>query len=146
MTSIGLFSQTFNTPGRLWLMDDHGTEVMPGVPIDLTLFTQGQHYANGYIPSGCILGKNTTSGKYGPYLGAASDGRQTAVGILFNDISVYQPGTANLQTIVSAPLFLHGFVNAAQLPFTSGNAAGGGYLDAAAQTALKNIIFAPAVP
>jgi hypothetical protein len=43
MTAIGLFSQPFNTPNRLWLLDDHGTEIMPGVPLDLTLFNQAQH-------------------------------------------------------------------------------------------------------
>jgi len=145
MTAIGLFSQQFNTPNRLWLLDDHGTEYMPGVPIDLTLFNAGQHYANGYIPSGTVLGKVTAGGKYGPYLDAASDGRQTAVGITFNDISVYAPGTATLLTAVACPILLHGFVNAANLPFTSGNAATGGYLDANGQADLKNILFVPAV-
>jgi hypothetical protein len=145
MTAIGLFSQTFNTPNRTWLADDHGTEVMPGVALDLTLFTQAQHYVNGYIPDGTVLGKVTAGGKYGPYLDAASDGRQTAVGILFNPVTVFAPGTATLLTAVAAPLFLHGFVNAANLPFTSGNAAAGGYLDAAGQVDLKSIIFLPAV-
>lgn len=145
MTAFGLFSLPFNQDQRTWLMDDHGTEVMPGVTVDLTKFNQSQHYANGFIPSGTVLGKVTASGKYAPYLGTASDGSQTAVGITFNPIPVYVPGTATLQTTVAVPILIHGFVNAAALPFTSGNAALGGYLDAAAQTALKNVIFVPAV-
>lgn len=145
MTSFGMFSQPFTTSNRTWLADDHGTEVMPGVPLDLALFNAAQHYANGYIPDGVLLGKVTASGKYGPYLASATDGRQSAVGISFNAVSVYQPGTSNLQANVGMALFLHGFVNAVNLPFTSSNAAAGGYLDAAAQTALKNIIFVPAV-
>jgi hypothetical protein len=143
MTSFGLESLQYQAPDRRWLADDHGTEVMPGVPLDLTLFNAGQHYANGFIPDGIVLGKVTATGKYGPYLSTASDGRQTAVGIAFNDVSVFQTGTATLRTNVTVPILLHGFVNVALLPFTSGNAAAGGYLDAAAQTALKNVIFIP---
>jgi head decoration protein D len=92
-----------------------------------------------------VLGKVTSGGKYGPYLDAASDGRQTAVGIAFNDVTVYAPGTSTLLTAVAVPILIHGFVNAANLPFTSGNAAAGGYLDANGQADLKNVIFVPAV-
>lgn len=145
MTAIGMFSQAFGTPNRTWLADDHGTEVMPGVPLDLTLFDSAQHYPNGFLPDGIVLGKVTSGGKYGPYLGTASDGRQTAVGILFNVVPMFQPGTSSLFTAVSVPLFLHGFVAEANLPFNSTNQALGGYLDSAAKTALKNIIFLPAV-
>jgi hypothetical protein len=147
VTTFGLLSQTFYTPNRLWLMDDHGTEVMPGVALDLSLFNQAQHYPNGYIADGIVLGKVTAGGKYGPYLDAASDGRQTAVGIMFNPVyNVYNPGTTTLVPNVAVPILVHGFVNAATLPFTSGNAALGGYLDANAQVDLKNIIFVPAAP
>lgn len=143
MTSFGLFSQTLVTSNRTWLAEDHGTEVMPGVPLDLTLFNAAQHYPNGFIPDGTVLGKVTASGKYGPYLGTAGDGRQTAVGIMFNSVSVYVPGTINgtLVTNVTVPILVHGFVYTGNLPFTSGNAALGGYLDAAAQTALKLVYF-----
>lgn len=146
MTAFGLFSQTYNADQRTWLLDDHGTEVMPGLAIDLTKFNAGQHYANGFIPSGTVVGLLSAGGKGAPYLGTAGDGSQTAVGITFNEIPVYQPGTATLLTSVSVPILIHGFVNPATLPFTSGNAAAGGYLDAAARTALKNIMFVPAVP
>jgi hypothetical protein len=143
MTVFGLSSQPLISDNRSWLAEDHGTEIAPGVAIDLTLFSQSQHYANGFIPSGCVVGKNTSSGKYGPYLGSANDGRQTAVGITLNPISVYQPGTITgaLNVNVGVALLLHGFVNVPNLPFTSGNAAGGGYLDTAARTALKLIAF-----
>lgn len=145
MTAMGMFSQAFGTPNRTWLADDHGTEVMPGVALDLTLFDPTQHYPNGWLPDGIVLGKVTSGGKYGPYLGTASDGRQTAAGIMFNPVSVFAPGTASLLTIVSVPLFLHGFVADVNLPFNSTNQALGGYIDAAAKTAMKNIIFLPAV-
>ncbi|MGB9798003.1 MAG: head decoration protein [bacterium] len=39
--------------------------------------------AQGYnLAAGTVLGKITASGKYGPYSASATDGRQTAVGIL----------------------------------------------------------------
>jgi hypothetical protein len=141
MTSFGLESVAYQSPDRRWLADDHGTEVAPGVPLDLTLFNAGQHYANGWIADGCVLGKVTATGKYGPYLDAAVDGRQTAVGIMLNPVSVFQSGTATLRTNMAVPILIHGFVNVAFLPFTVGNAATGGYIDAAGQVDLKNIIF-----
>lgn len=145
MTTFGLFSQQFNTPNRLWLLDDHGTEILPGVTLDLTLFSSSQHYPNGYLVDGIVLGKVTSGGKYGPYLSTLSDGRQTAVGISFNSLSVYQPGTTTLYPNAAMPILVHGFVNAAALPYNSTNQALGGYIDAAAQTSLKNVIFVPAV-
>lgn len=143
MTVFGITSQPFISGNRSWLAEDHGTEVAPGVPIDLTLFSQSQHYANGFIPDGVVLGKVTATGKYGPYLSTAGDGRQTAAGISLNPIEVYQLGTLTgaLNASVSVAMLVHAFVNVANLPFTSGNAALGGYLDAAARTALRNIMF-----
>lgn len=38
------------------------------------------------IVSGTVLGKITASGKYAPYSNAASDGTQTAVGILYEHL------------------------------------------------------------
>lgn len=145
MTAFGLFSQPYLTSNRTWLADDHGTEVMPGVALDMSLFNQAQHYPNGFIPDGVVLGQVTTGGKYGPYLPGATDGRQTAVGISFNAVSVFAPGTSTLLSNVGNAMLIHGFVNAVKLPFTSANAALGGYLDAAAQTAMRSIIFVPAV-
>lgn len=143
MTVFGMTSQSYFTDSRAWLAEDHGTEIAPGVPIDLTLFNAAQHYPGGFIPSGTVLGKVTSGGKYGPYLGTASDGRQTAVGITLNPISVFQVGTLTgaLNASVSVAILLHAFINVPQLPFTSSNAALGGYLDAAARTALRSLIF-----
>jgi hypothetical protein len=137
MTAFGLISTTFNADQRTWLLDDHGTEVAPGVPVDLTLFNAAQHYPNGFIPSGTVLGKVTASGKYGPYLATAGDGRQTAVGITFNPIPVYQPGTATLYVNVAVPILCTRSSTPRRCRSRRATPPLGGYLDAAAQTALK---------
>lgn len=143
MTAFGLTSIAYVTPNRLWLANDHGTEIMPGYALDLSLFNAAQHYPNGFLPDGVVLGVVTATGKVGPYLSSASDGRQTAVGISFNPFSVYQPGTMTgaLVANVGMATLVHGFVYPSKLPFNSTNQALGGYLDTAAQTALKNVIF-----
>lgn len=38
------------------------------------------------LPSGTVLGKVTASGKYVKYLDGATDGSQTAVGVLYNPL------------------------------------------------------------
>jgi hypothetical protein len=146
MTTFGLQTVSYSTSSRTWLASDHGTEIMPGVPLDLTGFNSAQMYPNGYIASGVVLGKVTSSGKYVPYLDSLTNGTQTAVGIMFNDVQVYVPGTTTLQTNVTVPILLHGFVYSGNLPYTSSNAALGGYLDANAQTDLKNIVFWSTAP
>ncbi len=132
---VSVRSTTYGVEKRGWLQGTHGTEpgANPNVTLDLSTFTAGTHYPNGYIPSGCVLGKITASGLYGPYDSGASDGRQTAVGLLFNSESV----TTGQTKAVNA-LFVHGFVEAARLPFQTGV----GGATAAAKTALTLIHWA----
>ena len=129
-------SNTYQPENRAWLRGPHGTE--PGanksIVLDLTAaggFVAGTHYPNGFIPSGTVLGKITATGKYGVYDSGASDGRQTAAGLLFDSESV----RAGQTTAVNA-LYVHGFVDPAKLPFQSGT----GSATAAAKTAL-NLIY-----
>lgn len=119
---------------RGWLWGEHGTGPgdNPSIQLDLSLFTAGTHYPNGYIPSGCVVGKVTASGLYGPYDSTASDGRQTAAGLLFDSEAVRTGQTRALNA-----LFVHGFVDPARLPFQSGS----GGISAAAKTALALIYW-----
>ena len=114
-TFIGVESTvTYGTDSRAWLWGPHGTEpgTTPSIVLDISSFTAATHYPNGQIPSGTVLGKITASGKYGLYESAASDGRQTAVGILFNSESVRDG-----QTTAANAMLVHGFVETARLPF-----------------------------
>jgi Bacteriophage lambda head decoration protein D len=92
MTDITVTSTSFLPADRPWLLFEAVGHEQPvstdfGL-INFALFTSGTHYPNGFIPSGVLLGKVTTGGRLGPYDNAASDGRQTAVGLLYNAISV----------------------------------------------------------
>lgn len=81
-----LFSQTTETFGnedQSWLRSKHGTDAAETAVLDLAKFTKATHFPNGYVRSGEPLGKVTATGKYGPYDGAATDGRETLVGHLF---------------------------------------------------------------
>lgn len=61
-----------------WLADRHGTDSTESITLDVSAFTSGTHYPNGFLLSGLPLGKITASGKYGPY-GASPSEVQTLV-------------------------------------------------------------------
>lgn len=67
-----------------WLGSSAGVRTGRPVTFDMTTFTSGTHYPDGFLKSGLALGKITASGKYGPYDDAAADGRQTCVGFLLD--------------------------------------------------------------
>jgi hypothetical protein len=130
----GVVSAAYQVEQRGWLASPHGTE--PGatlsITLDITKFTAGTHYPNGYIPSGTVLGKVTATGLYGPYDDAAVDGRNTAVCLMFDTENV-RTG----QTQATNAGLIHGFVEKARLPFQSGT----GSLDANGIADLKNLIL-----
>jgi hypothetical protein len=137
MTEITVTSTTYNTGDRSWLLfeaDGQPGPVSRGTAeIDFSAFTSGTHYPNGYLPSGLVLGKITATGRLAPYVDANSNGTQTAVGILYNNITL--PAGAPAASKVSAA-YVRSFaaVSVSRLPANNG-------LDAAAQVDLKLIDF-----
>lgn len=133
MTDISVQSTTYQVEDRSWLAGTHGTTPgdNPSCSVDFTTFS-AEDYPNGYIPSGTIVGRITVSGKVGKYDTGASDGRQTAVGLLFNSVKVPTPTS----TPVGNALFVHGFVKPSRLP------GGSGSVTDAVKTALPLIYFA----
>lgn len=114
---------------RAWLAGPHGVEAgtTPSVTLDLSKFNDAKF--NDVVKSGCVLGKVTASGLFGPYDPAASDGRETAVGLLINSFSkANKSGRFNARVI-------HAFINESKLPYT-----GIGGLDAAAKVDLPHLI------
>ncbi len=143
MTDIAVLTQQFPTENLAWDLSNPEVPYVEGGTLDVTLFTQAQHFVNGFIPSGTILGKVTATGFLGPYLDSAVDGRTTAVGILRGSVQVIQPMTGATKAKVGcAVLKAFGVVSVAKLPFTSGTAANGGYIDANGQLDLPRIHFA----
>lgn len=144
MTDISVFTQNVQAENLSWdLTPPKGRFIQQGT-IAVAAFTQAQHFANGYIPSGTVLAlgnASTYNGLLVPYLDAGSNGAAVAVGILAASITVVQINGV-LKAKVGVGYMVHGVVSASKLPFTSGTAAAGGYLDADAQTDLKLIYFA----
>lgn len=135
MTDITVRTTTFTQGSRSWLLfeADGVTGPVPratGV-INFALFTAGTHYPDGFLPAGLVLGRVTSGGKLGPYSNAAVDGRQTAVGFLFNDTPV---PTNTADPVVVALVDSFAAISEARLPANHG-------LDTAAKAELPLIVF-----
>ncbi|GAB6898582.1 head decoration protein [Kineosporia succinea] len=125
-TDITVTTITYKDADRSWLLFEANGTVGPvaraaGV-INYALFTANTHYPDGFIKSGTLLGRVTSGGKLGPYDDAASDGRQTCVGLLFNNEQV-PASTAQVATVPYIDSFA--VVSQAKLPANSGNDANG---------------------
>lgn len=123
---------SYGAEDRSWTIGEHGFDMTESAPLDYTKFT-GANFTDGYIKSGCVLGLVTATGKYGPYDDAATDGRQTAVGMLFNTTKI----PSNTATVASDAILTHFLCRAARLPYASGL----GALDANARTDLRLVRF-----
>lgn len=142
MTDISVYTQQFPTENLSWDLSSLEVPYVGGGTLDVSTFNQAQHFPNGFIPSGTVLGKVTATGFLAPYLGTATNGSQTAVGILRGSVSAIQLNGTLKAKVGVAVLEAWGVVSVARLPFTASNAAAGGYVDAAAETALPHIHFA----
>jgi hypothetical protein len=125
---LSLTTETFGQDDQSWLGSQHGTDAARTITLDVSKFTEGTHYPDGYLTSGIVLGKVTATGEYGPYDGTAGDGRETAAGFLFQAVKTPAVNT----TPVVAAILEHGKVIQSTLPFQ----AGAGSLDAAGITDL----------
>jgi hypothetical protein len=112
-----------------WLGSDHGIANSRTVTIDISTFTAGTHYPNGFIPSGLPVA--VVGGVAVPY--DSNEATTTGAGILAGHILTDQPviGTGDFP----APLFDHGRVVAAKLPISFTKPA------AAAKNAAHNIVY-----
>ncbi|MEV3855058.1 head decoration protein [Streptomyces sp. NPDC050095] len=107
-------TETFGQDDQSWLASAHGTDTARTITLDTSAFTPGTHYPGGYFPSGLPLGRITATGKYGPYSGAASDGRETLAGHLFTAVKAPTDNTVDPQ----GALLWHGAVVLSKLPAT----------------------------
>jgi hypothetical protein len=125
------------------LTPPHG-RVVGGGTLAVGALTQAQHYANGYVASGLVVALATGGtfvNQLVPYIAAGANGAGTPVGILAHSVPVARAmGGAN-RTKIGVAFMQRGVISVSKLPYTSGNAAAGGFLDTGARTALPNIIY-----
>ncbi|WP_217905566.1 head decoration protein [Kocuria salina] len=103
-----LRSESFGGGDQSWLGSAHGIANCRTETINVSAFTAGTHYPDGYIPSGFPVAK--VNGLLVPYNAAGADGSQNIAGHIFTDQAVV--GTGNLP----APLLDHGRVKTARVP------------------------------
>lgn len=94
-----------------WIGSGHGVDTNKTITLDVSAFTAGTHYPDGFIPSGTPLGKITASGLYGPYDGGAADGTETLDCFLYSPLTVESGVTA-----ISGAGFQHGPIVEDNLP------------------------------
>lgn len=109
-------SESFGQDDQSWLGSAHGTDATRSITLDRSTFTAGTHFPNGYFLSGIGLGKITSTGKYGPYNNASSDGTETLVGFLFCAVGA---GTTDVDPV--AAILRHGVVIQSKLPVSLGD-------------------------
>lgn len=136
-TDISMQTTSYQVADRRWLLAE--PDVKFNETLDISKFTSGTHYPNGYIPSGTVVGRVTATGLVGPYLDAASDGTQTAVGITYDDARVVRQNGTSATKVGVAVVTFDTAVSVAKLPFASG----AGAIDANGQADLRNINFRP---
>ncbi len=105
-----LKNETFGGGDQSWLGSTHGIANARTEILDISAFTAGTHYPNGYIPSGLPVAK--VAGALVPY--DATEGTTTGAGVLAGFVLTDQKvdGTADF----AVPLYDHGRVITAKLP------------------------------
>lgn len=115
---LSLTTETFQQDNQTWLGSERGTSSARSVTLDLSTFTAGTHYPNGYLPSGVALAKITASGEFGLYNSAGEDGSEDFVGFLLTPVKVRSSSAT-----VAGAVIDHGRVVEANLPFAVNAAA-----------------------
>ena len=105
-----LKSETVGAGDQSWLGSAHGIHECRTELLDISAFTAGTHYPNGYIPSGTPVAK--VAGLLVPYdsLEATTTNAGVLAGHLFTDQPVV--GTNDF----GVPLLDHGRVRSAKVP------------------------------
>lgn len=105
-----LKTETVGTGDQSWLGSSHGIRNCRTEFLDISTFTAGTHYPNGYIPSGTPVAK--VGGVLVPYTSAeaTTTGAGVLAGHVFTDQAVV--GTADF----AVPVLDHGRVKSSKVP------------------------------
>ena len=137
-TDISMQTTSYQVGNRQWLLAE--PDVKTNVTLDISKFTAGTHYPNGFIPSGIVLAVNP-AGHLAPYLNSAVDSTNVAVGILRASLQVIRPDGSTKGLIGAAVMKAFGVVSVSKLPIAN-TVTTGGFIDATGQTDLALIHFA----
>ena len=94
-----------------WLGSGHGLRNARTETLDISAFTKGTHYPNGYIPSGTTLAK--VGGLMVPYNQAGTGGTEVLAGVLLTDLAIPAGSTEDRPI----PVLDHGRIKTNLLPF-----------------------------
>lgn len=138
-------SLAYGNVDRSWLVSAlEGQDNNLPVTLDLSLFPTGVFASGGpnsaevHVPAGTAVAILTSTGYGAPYDPAASNGQQTCVGLLLNDVE----GTATTPNRYDAQsLVVQGAVFRDRLPLVGSSTGTVGRLDAAGEGQLKLIHF-----
>lgn len=124
-----LKSETIGGGDQSWLGSTHGIANARTEVLDISTFTAGTHYPNGYIPSGLPVAK--VGGVLVPY--DATEGTVTGAGVLAGFVLTDQAvvGTSDF----GVPVLDHGRVIVSKLPISFTAPA------AAAKRAATTVVF-----
>jgi hypothetical protein len=132
MSDLSLRETNYETSRYAWLASAFGTERRFTGSLDVSLFTEADHFADGFIPAGMVLGPVTaTPGLYGPYDDGAADGTEVAAGHLWHNVRIPVGTTTGERVVAIAD---HLIVVEANLPDVGATVNGG--IDAAAKVDL----------
>lgn len=108
-----LVTETIGTGDQSWLGSDHGIYNARTATVDVSAFTAGTHYPNGYLPSGTPVA--LASGLLVPYdkTEATTTGAGVLAGFILTDQTVV--GTNDFPV----PLLDHGRVNVSKVPYNN---------------------------
>ena len=129
---------------RTWLLTRKGFDTCRSVMLDVSTFAAAHLEAKGAIPSGTVLAKNSSSGKYEPYKPAGSNGTDVARGFLFNTTKVGGPD-GDSDTVLSTaadlavPMLWEGVIDESQLPAFTGTT--DGEIDTNGKADLTHCVF-----
>jgi hypothetical protein len=128
-----LRNETFGTGDQSWLGSDHGIGNARTETVNVSAFTAGTHYPNGYLPSGTPVA--VVGGLLVPY--DKTEGTTTGAGVLAGFILTDQAivGTGN----IAVPVLDHGRVKVSKVPYN--NTFTFAAPVAAAKSASSNFVF-----
>lgn len=109
-----LVTETFGAGDFTWLASAHGIHECRTETVDISTFTAGTHFPNGYIPSGTPVAK--VGGVLVPY--TVAEGTTTGAGVLAGFIATDQR-VVSATADFAAPLLDHGRIKAAKVPYAS---------------------------